>query len=112
MAKVSAVRVGFGRADRGEFRCKHFNLFDEEQSNLYAELITQANDASSGITIEHIREYSRKTTVREGDGQEQIVTTTEEIVLVVQYWYKPKKSGGNREQARAEQDNLKAATAG
>ena len=112
MAKVTKLKAGLGRVDRGTFKCVKFELFDETGADSYADLMTRANDASSGITIEHIREYSRKSTVREGSGQDQVVTTKEEIVLVVQYWQKDKKKkkGGTHVQLQAEKDALKSAT--
>lgn len=114
MAKVTRLKAGLGRKNKGTFHCERFNLFDDEGSASYADLMTRAQNAASGITIEHIREYSRKTTIREGDGAEQVVTTTEEIILVVQYWEKPKKKrpGGTDEELKTEEDALKCATAG
>ncbi len=112
MAKVSRLRAGIGRPNRGTFKCEKFELFDDAGSDAYAELMTKANNASSGITIEYIREYSRKTTIREGSGQDQVVTTTEEIILVVQYWQKAKKKkkGETDEELRTEEAALKSAT--
>jgi len=108
MAKVTRLKAGFGRADRGEFKVEKFNLFEDEGMAGYADLVTRSNDASSGVSIDHIKEYSRKTTTREGGGEDQIVTTTEEIYLVVQYWLKPKKTGEKTDdEVQDEEDNLK-----
>lgn len=88
MAKVSEIKVGNPRT-RGEFKVEKYNLFEEEERNAYAELRNQAEDRTNGITIETIREYSRKSVTAEGDGDSRVVTTTEEIILVVHYWAKP-----------------------
>jgi len=97
MAKVSEVKIGGGSAHLGTFHCKTFNLFEQESMDEYADLRTRANNAASGIKIEQIREYSRKTVIREG-GDDGIVTTTEDIFLVVHYWErKPKRTKGDME---------------
>lgn len=94
MAKVSEVKFGNSAASLGEFKCEKFNLFEPEEMELYGELRTRANNASSGIQIEQIREYSRKTVIKEG-GPEGIVTTQEDVYLVVHYWERqPKKTKG------------------
>ena len=85
-AKVSDVRVAGSNKNLGEFKIQRFNMFDDEDMVEYATLRTDANDASRGINIEQIREYTRKTTTREGDGPDCVVTTVEEIFLVVHYW--------------------------
>jgi len=87
-AKVTPLRVSNPARDLGDFKCESFNLFEDEEREAYAALRTAANNASKGIKIEQIREYSRKTTVREGSGADQVVTTTDDIILVVQYWEK------------------------
>ena len=112
MSKVTAVRVNTGRKDRGVFCCENFNLFEPVAALAYSELMTQANDASSGITIEHIREYTKKSTTTQGVGEDQVVTTTEDIILVVQYWKKKPKRGGSRADAKREQYALKVASIG
>lgn len=88
MAKVSEVKVEGSGRNLGEFRVEKFNLFEAEDMERYAELRTKANDASSGVKLEMVREYSRKTTTCEGTGEEQITTHTEEVFLVVHYWTK------------------------
>jgi hypothetical protein len=85
-AKVTEVKVATGNKALGEFVVERFNMFDGDDMEKYAELRTRANDASRGINIEQIREYTRKTTTREGEGPDCVVTTTEEIFLVVHYW--------------------------
>lgn len=87
-AKVSDVKVAGTSRNLGTFQIKNFNIFDVEDMVEYAELRTDANDASRGINIEQIREYTRKTTTREGEGADCVVTTTEEIFLVVHFWNK------------------------
>ena len=98
MAKVSEVKFSSGNRFKGEFVAKRFNLFEDADLTEYSKLRTEANQAGSGITIEHIREYTRKTTTCEGEGKEQITTTTEEVFVVVQYWRKkPKRRGESDE---------------
>lgn len=88
MATVREVKFTEGKKDRGTFHAKTYNVFDQEQADDYAELRTRANDASSGISIERIEQFVRKTTVVEGDGAERSVTTTEDMYIMVQYWEK------------------------
>jgi len=87
-AKASEVKVSIGGKNLGEFVVGRYNMFDDEDMDKYATLRTNANDASRGIYIEQIREYTRKKTTRDGDGEEAMVTTTEEVFLVVHYWIK------------------------
>lgn len=87
-AKATEVKVATGNKNLGEFFVERFNMFDSDDMQAYAKLRTNANDASRGINIEQIREYTRKTTTRDGEGPDCVVTTTEEIFLVVHYWSK------------------------
>jgi len=97
-AKASEVKVATTGKNLGEFIVGRYNMFDDEDMVKYAELRTNANDASQGIYIEQIREYTRKTTVRDGGGEDAMVTTTEEVFLVVHYWIKkPKLEKGDRD---------------
>lgn len=88
MSKATPLRASFGSGNQGVFNIKKFNMFDDEDLARYAELRNQSNETANGIKIEMMREYSRKTTVREGTGEDQSLTTSEEIVLVVHYWAK------------------------
>lgn len=107
MAKATPVRVGFGTKDLGKFCIEKFNLFDDDQLLLLAEFRNRANERTNGIKIELMREYSRKTTTREGSGDDQVVTTTEEIYLVVHYWQKPPKrdKGDTNEKVSTSKDD-------
>jgi hypothetical protein len=95
MAKVTPVKWGITPKDQGEFHCESFNLFEPDEVRLYEQLRTDASNAANGIKIEHIREYARKKTTREGEGEELIVTTTEDIIVVVQYWQKRSEKQGD-----------------
>ena len=96
MAGATPLKVPFGSSNLGTFKAEKFNMFEPEGLEAYAELRNRANDASTGVTIEQIREYSRKTTTREGEGEGSVATTTEEIFLMVQYWEKsPKREKGD-----------------
>jgi len=85
-AKASEVKIGSSGRNLGDFKVGTFNIFDKDDMKEYTALRTDANDVSRGISIEQIREYTRKSTSREGEGPDCIVTTTEEIFLVVHYW--------------------------
>ena len=99
MANVTPVKWGITGKEMGEFHCDEFNLFNEDDRKEYARLRTVANDASSGITIENIREYSRKIVVEEIADEGKIVTTKDDIILVVSYWDKsPRKSKGDTDE--------------
>lgn len=112
MAKVSEVKFGNPAADLGDFRCDRFNLFEPDDMDRYGELRTRANNASSGIEIEQIREYSRKTVIKEG-GPDGIVTTQEDVFLVVHYWERPlKKIKGESDDDDAKEQALRSIPAG
>lgn len=107
MAKATPLKAGFGPMNHGTFKVEKFSMFDEEDLQQYADLRNRANDASSGIKIEMMREYERKTTTREGQGPDLVATTTEEIILVVHYWEKTpklKKGDSNDEIKEASKD--------
>lgn len=98
-AKATPVPFNTGTKNHGDFRCKKFNIFNDVDMQEYADLRTRANDASAGIQIEQIREYSRKETIREGAGESLSVTTIEDIYLVVHYWEKkPKRTKGDSDE--------------
>jgi hypothetical protein len=95
LAQATPLKVPYGTEDYGTFKAEKFNMFDTEELAVYSELRNRANDASSGIKIEMMREYTRKETTRDGDSS----TTTEEIILVVQYWEKtPKRNKGDSDE--------------
>ena len=95
MATVTPLKVGVGTQNLGTFKVRSFNLFDEDDLEEYAALRNQANDASSGVKIEMMREYTRKKTTKEGSGEDQVVKSWEDIILVVQYWEKaPSRANG------------------
>lgn len=101
MAKVTQLKWATGNRNKnfGTLHIKKFSIFNEDDMEAYAKLREADGDASSGIKIGYIREYSRKTTTTEGDGSERIVTTTEEIILVVEYWEKsPKRTKGDSDE--------------
>ena len=96
MAKVTEMKAGFGPKNLGMFQIKKFSMFEEDDLERYAELRNRANDASQGVKIEMMREYTRKFSTVDGSGENQIVTTSEEIILVVHYWEKkPKRTKGD-----------------
>lgn len=105
-AKATPMRASFGNQNLGDFHAEKFSMFEDDDLEKYSELRNRANDASNGIKIEMMREYSRKTTTVEGAGEGQVTISSEEIVLVVQYWEKaPKRlKGDNDELAEAKKD--------
>jgi hypothetical protein len=107
MAGATPLKASFGPNDLGKFKAEKFNLFEEADLELYSALRNKANDASAGVKIEMMREYARKTTTHDGDGESAVTTTTEEIILLVQYWEKPpkrKKGASDEEHKEASQD--------
>ena len=90
-AKIKAVPFGGDKKDRGKFNIRGFNLFVKEDVTEYEDLRTKATDNASGIVIDNVREFTRKVTTREGQGEDQIVTTTEELFIFVQWWKKAMK---------------------
>ncbi|MBW2691043.1 MAG: hypothetical protein JRE57_00235 [Deltaproteobacteria bacterium] len=111
-AKATEVKFADSAKSMGEFRCKSFNMFEPEDMVTYGDLRTNANNASSGINIEQIREYTRKTVIREG-GPEGIVTTQEDVYLVVHYWEKPpKRTKGESDEDEQKQRDLQSVSSG
>ena len=101
MVKVTDVKFSTGGKNLGEFHCDTFNLFDPEDRELWIDLRNRAADASNGIKIELVREYSTKKTETESmESGASLTRTSDEITLVVHYWVKKvvgKKSSGPRE---------------
>lgn len=90
MAKVTELKVGTGGKLLGIFYCEEFNMFEKDGRERYADFRNRSNDNSTGIKIELMREYARKTTTTETmEGGTVVSTTTEEIILLVHYWEKP-----------------------
>ena len=96
MSRVSEVKWGGGSKSLGDFKVERFNLFRDEDTSRYADLRTRSRDSSNGITIEMIKEYSRKQTLRtRNDDGEETVNTIEDVYLIVHYWEKePKRDKG------------------
>lgn len=88
MAKATPLRASFGNGTNGVFHSEKFNIFCDEDLKQYAQLRNRVNDTTNGIKIETMREYTRKTSVKEGSGEDQSLTTSEEVILVVHYWAK------------------------
>ena len=108
MSRVSEVKWGIGKRELGDFKVKRFNLFKDEDADGYAHLRTLARDSSNGITIETIREYSRKTVIRSRDNDgDETVTTIEDVYLVVHYWERePKRLAGESDDEYEEKRKL------
>ena len=104
MAGATPLKASFGPNNLGTFKAEKFNLFEPSELEAYSELRNKANDASAGVKIEMMREYSRKTTTHDGDGASAVTTTTEEIFLLVQYWEKPP----TREKGASDEENEEA----
>lgn len=97
-AKATPLRVPLGSQNLGDFHAKKFSMFEEDDLEKYAEFRNRANDASNGIKIEMMREFSRKTTSVEGSGENQTTISSEEVILVVQYWEKaPERIKGDND---------------
>jgi hypothetical protein len=64
-------------------------MFEEAERKAYDELRTRGNDRASGISIEHIQQFTRVIVETEGDGEGQTTTRREDLYMLVQYWHKP-----------------------
>jgi hypothetical protein len=89
VSKVSDVRVAGRGRSLGTFHIQMFNLFVEAERAAYAELRTKDNDRTSGITIEHVREFTRVVTETASGGEGQTTTRREDLYVLVSYWEKP-----------------------
>jgi hypothetical protein len=99
MGKATPLKAPFGAKNHGKFHIEKFNMFHEDDLEKYAELRNRANDTANGIKIEMMREYTRRTTTVDGQGETQVTTSSEEIILVVQYWEKaPKRAKGDNDE--------------
>lgn len=102
-AKAKELKFSQGNKNFGDFKVEKFNLFEPQEMTEYADLRTRANDASKGIHIENIREYTRKVVTSEGEGTDRVSTSTEDIYILVQYWEKPpKKETGDSDNDKQE----------
>lgn len=106
MAKVSDVKVPSTGRHLGQFHIGRFNLFDDEDVRRYEELRTQGNDRSSGITIEHVQQFTRVVTETESTESGEVTSRREDLYVLVQWWAAPVVSKakehtlGNQEPAR------------
>lgn len=87
MGSVSEVKTSAPGEAKGKFCMGVFNIFKEEDRAEYEDIRTKNNDASSGVKIESIREFTYKSshTHKDDDGG-QTTIVNEELHLVVQYW--------------------------
>jgi len=108
MAGATPLKASFGPNNLGKFKAEKFNMFDDAELESYSELRNRANDVAAGVKIEMMREYTRRTTTRDGDGATAVQTTTEEVILVVQYWEKPpvREKGDNDEEYEEAHETL------
>jgi hypothetical protein len=96
LSKVSEVKVPSTGRYLGKFRVGRFNLFDEDEVRAYEELRTRGNDRSSGVTIEHVQQFTRMVTETESTGDGQVTSRREDLYVLVQYWERPlAKEGGS-----------------
>jgi len=102
-AKATLLRVPGAGKNLGDFKCRHYNLFDEDELAAYAELRQQDSDPSSGIKIAHMREFIRKVRDEEYDGDSKTVHEEEFPHVYVEWWEKkPKlKKGDNYEEQKS-----------
>lgn len=89
MSKVSEVKVPSTGRYLGEFRVGRFNLFDDEELRAYEALRTKGNDRASGVTIEHVQQFTRTVTETEATESGEATTRREDLYVLVQYWVKP-----------------------
>ena len=91
MGKVTELKVATPGRNQGTFKVRNFNMFKGDDLEAYAELRNKANDASSGVRIEMMREYTRKQSETAEGAEGPITRSWEDIILVVQYWEKDPK---------------------
>ena len=84
MSKVSELTAPTNGKFLGTHKTKMFNLYVPEMAAEYDQLRTDANDKSKGITIENLRQLTRKTKVSEGES----FTETEDLFMLVEWWEK------------------------
>lgn len=99
----SASMVPFGgRPNLGSFKAKMFNMFNDDHVVEYEDLRTKAQNPASGIAIDNIKEYVKKTSTSETEGDSTIKSVVEELYMFVQWWEKqvePKRGDTNAEVA-------------
>jgi hypothetical protein len=88
MSKVSEVKVPTTGRYLGTFRVGRFNLFDDGELREYEALRTKGNDRASGVTIEHVQQFTRMVTETETAGDGEVTTRREDLYVLVQYWEK------------------------
>lgn len=86
MSKVSEVKVPSTGRYLGNFRVGRFNLFDDEEVRAYEELRSKGNDRASGVTIEHVQQFTRMVTETESTGDGEVTSRREDLYVLVQYW--------------------------
>jgi len=94
MSKVSDVKVPSTARSLGVFKVGVFNLFDTGERTAYEELRTKGNDRASGVSIEHVQQFTRVASETESAGEGQTTTRKEDLYVLVQYWEKPLASVG------------------
>jgi hypothetical protein len=88
VSKVSEVKVPTTGRYLGNFRVGRFNMFDDGELRAYEELRTKGNDRASGVTIEHVQQFTRMVTETETVGEGAVTTRREDLYVLVQYWEK------------------------
>lgn len=88
-AKVTQMRVPGPKGHKGVFKCKHFNMFDEEDLAAYTQLRQKDNDPSSGLVIDVMREFIRKIRDEEYEGEMKTVHEEEIPHVYIEWWEKP-----------------------
>jgi len=97
VSKVSEVKVPTTGRYLGKFRVGRFNVFDDEELRAYEELRSKGNDRATGITIEHVQQFTRMVTETETVGESEVTTRREDLYVLVQYWEKAPLGIGKEE---------------
>jgi hypothetical protein len=88
-ASVSELKFSNSSKEMGEFHSKAFNVFEEKDMEEYQRIRRSNNDRSTGVRIEHIQQFVKKTTVlTSSDDGDKVATTTEDLFIFVQWWEK------------------------
>lgn len=87
-AKATALRVPTPGRFLGKFRFRRFNVLNAQDISDYEKLRTEANDPSSGVVIENIRDLKEIEEHRDAEGN---MTRIERLYIIVQWWFNDKK---------------------
>ena len=93
MASVKEVKLNNPLTPLGDHHTKLFNMFREKDIAAYS--LVRTRGSRGEIDIERIHQLSKKVVVKEGEGEDLVVTTTDEMYMMVEWWEKdPSREDG------------------